>query len=235
MASRASVPWHHACVHKARIAGQQRAGLCGVMRSYADRASGRQDLNLRPLGPQPSALPDCATPRGCLHSDVLPPSGGPRLSRTSVRLARSEHAALWAVWKRKTRGEFAWRRKARDQRDNYCRPCRAAYKHAHYAANRQRYIDAAGRRRESLVDERTRFIVAYLREHPCVDCGERDPIVLEFDHLRDKLFGVAAGLRERSWQSVLREMAKCEVVCANCHRRRTAKRGGFARAAVAQW
>ena len=32
--------------------------------------SGRQDLNLRPLGPQPSALPDCATPRGCLHSDV---------------------------------------------------------------------------------------------------------------------------------------------------------------------
>jgi hypothetical protein len=31
--------------------------------------SGRQDLNLRPLGPQPSALPDCATPRGVLHSD----------------------------------------------------------------------------------------------------------------------------------------------------------------------
>ncbi len=34
--------------------------------------SGRQDLNLRPLGPQPSALPDCATPRGCFHSAVSP-------------------------------------------------------------------------------------------------------------------------------------------------------------------
>jgi hypothetical protein len=32
----------------------------------------------------------------------------------------------------------------------------------------------------------------------------------------------------------MQEMAKCEVVCANCHRRRTARRGGFARAAVAQ-
>jgi hypothetical protein len=43
------------------------AGLCGAMR---DLVSGRQDLNLRPLGPQPSALPDCATPRGVI-ADIL--------------------------------------------------------------------------------------------------------------------------------------------------------------------
>ena len=36
-------------------------------------------------------------------------------------------------------------------------------------------------------------------------------------------------------EDVLDEIAKCDVVCANCHRRRTALRGGFARAAVAQW
>lgn len=89
-------------------------------------------------------------------------------------------------------------------------------------------------RKRMLVAERIDFLVAYLREHPCTDCGEADPIVLEFDHLRDKKFGIAAGLRDREWQSVLDEMAKCEVVCANCHRRRTAKRGGFARAVVAQ-
>jgi hypothetical protein len=122
--------------------------------------------------------------------------------------------------------DFAWRRKKKGQRDNYCRPCRAAYKQEHYAANRQRYIDSAGRRKRMLVAERIDFLVTYLREHPCIDCGETDPIVLEFDHLRDKKFGIAAGLRDREWQSVLDEMAKCEVVCANCHRRRTAKRGG---------
>jgi hypothetical protein len=130
--------------------------------------------------------------------------------------------------------DFAWRRKSKGQRDNYCRPCRAAYKQEHYAANRQRYIDSAGRRRKALVAERMAYLVAYLREHPCVDCGEADPVVLEFDHLRDKEFGIGKGFRDRGWKSVLDEMAKCEVVCANCHRRRTAKRGGFARAVVAQ-
>ncbi len=126
--------------------------------------------------------------------------------------------------------DFAWRRKERGQRDNYCRPCRAAYKQEHYLANRQRYIDQARARKRVLVAERIEFLVAFLREHPCVDCGETDPVVLEFDHLRDKTFGVAAGLRDRAWPSVLDEMAKCDVVCANCHRRRTARRGGFAHA-----
>lgn len=130
--------------------------------------------------------------------------------------------------------EFAWRRKAHGQLDTYCRPCRAAYKQEHYRAHRQRYIDAAAKRKRRVVAERVAFLVAYLRENPCVDCGETDPVVLEFDHLRDKKFSISKGLHDRNWQSVLDEIAKCEVVCANCHRRRTARRGGFARAAVAQ-
>jgi hypothetical protein len=68
------------------------------------------------------------------------------------------------------------------------------------------------------------------------DCGEGDPVVLDFDHVRgEKLFSVSKGLTDRSFDTLVAEMAKCEVVCANCHRRRTARRAGFARAAVAQW
>jgi hypothetical protein len=130
--------------------------------------------------------------------------------------------------------DFAWRRKERGQRDNYCRPCRAEYKQEHYAANKQRYIDAAARRRRTVVMERVELLIAYLRKHPCADCGESDPVVLEFDHLRDKKFSISKIWRDHQWQTVLDEMAKCEVVCANCHRRRTARRGGFVRAAVAQ-
>lgn len=130
--------------------------------------------------------------------------------------------------------EFAWRRRAQGQRDTYCRLCRADYKREHYAANKARYIASARQRKIALVEERTQYLVAFLREHPCIDCGENDPIVLEFDHLRDKKFSISEGMQGRRWQDVLDEIAKCEVVCANCHRRRTAKRGGFRRAAVAQ-
>jgi hypothetical protein len=99
---------------------------------------------------------------------------------------------------------------------------------------RQRYVDAARARKQIVGAERLEFLIAYLDEHPCVDCDETDPLELEFDHLRDKEFAISSGFRERNWESVLEEIGKCEVVCANCHRRRTARRGGFARAAVAQ-
>jgi hypothetical protein len=83
--------------------------------------------------------------------------------------------------------DFAWRRKARGQRDNYCRPCRAAYKQEHYQTHRRRYIDQAQVRKKAVAAERLSYLVAYLREHPCADCGETDPVVLEFDHLREEI------------------------------------------------
>ncbi len=135
---------------------------------------------------------------------------------------------------RKPATHFAWHRKTRGQRDTYCRPCRAAYKREHYAANKHVYIAKAHRRKQAIALERAGLLVEFFRKRPCVDCGESDPLVLEFDHLGEKSFNIAKGLRSHSWQAVLDEIAKCEVVCANCHRRRTAHRGGFARAAVAQ-
>jgi len=130
--------------------------------------------------------------------------------------------------------DFAWRRKARGQRDNYCRACRAAYKREHYILHHERYVASAVQRKRALIAERTAYLVDFLRARPCVDCGEPDPLFLEFDHRGHKHFNIAANLGNRKWQSILDEIATCDVVCANCHRRRTALRGGFARAVVAQ-
>lgn len=105
-----------------------------------------------------------------------------------------------------------------------CRLCRAAYKHRHYRANRQRYIDQAHARSQMLRLERTIYLLSYFESHPCIECGEADPVVLEFDHLGDKTFNIGSGIAYRNWASILEEIAKCEVVCANCHRRRTARR-----------
>lgn len=64
----------------------------------------------------------------------------------------------------------------------------------------------------------------FLSKNPCVDCGEDDPIVLEFDHrnTRNKFKIVGKMLSGHySWNSVYDEIKKCEVRCANCHRRKT--------------
>ncbi len=76
--------------------------------------------------------------------------------------------------------------------------------------------------------ERTQFLIDYFTEHPCADCGETDALVLEFDHLRDKKFDIAVNLITVGMKTLLEEIVKCEVVCANCHRRRTFRRAGSA-------
>jgi hypothetical protein len=136
--------------------------------------------------------------------------------------------------KRKPIEEFAWRRRAKGQRDSFCRPCRSAYGRKHYEANKQRYIDQAAESKHRLNLERTRYLIRYFKCHPCVDCGEHNPVVLEFDHLRDKSFTIGQALLKRRWKTVLEEMEKCDVVCANCHRLRTAKRRGALRAILTQ-
>lgn len=68
-------------------------------------------------------------------------------------------------------------------------------------------------------------LYSYLDNHPCVCCGEKDPIVLEFDHLdpSNKHIAVSnAVCNGWSWKRIYSEIEKCQVLCANCHRRKTA-------------
>ena len=67
-------------------------------------------------------------------------------------------------------------------------------------------------------------VLDFLSIRQCVDCQEKDPIVLEFDHINpsEKFKSVAKMLSGHySWNSVLVEIQKCEIRCANCHRRKT--------------
>lgn len=68
----------------------------------------------------------------------------------------------------------------------------------------------------------------YLLSHPCVDCGEADPVVLEFDHVRGVKKATVSSMigGTYSTERLFEEIAKCDVRCANCHRRVTAARGG---------
>lgn len=64
--------------------------------------------------------------------------------------------------------------------------------------------------------------IAYLQEHPCVDCDEDDLRVLEYDHVRGtKESEISTLLRQSDMGRIAAERAKCEVRCCNCHRRRS--------------
>jgi transposase len=71
--------------------------------------------------------------------------------------------------------------------------------------------------------------IAFIREHKqgkrCADCKEDYPYwMLEFDHLpeHEKLFTIG-GRRARDFtiQQLIEEIAKCDIVCSNCHKNRT--------------
>lgn len=122
--------------------------------------------------------------------------------------------------------EFAWANKALGKRNNHCRVCQKQYdnvakaKTGYMSRKRQSELERLRRNQE--------FMLQWLSEHPCVDCGESDPIVLELDHQFDKKMMVCDLVRMRfSLENIRQELAKCSTRCANCHRRKTAKDFGW--------
>lgn len=113
-----------------------------------------------------------------------------------------------------------------------CRECRSAYSRKRYRGTRHSHIkELKGEQLRSSRERNRQFITEYLSTHPCVDCGEKDPIVLEFDHVRgakhrDVTYMVT---RAHSLETIALEIEKCDVRCANCHRRKTALERGYYR------
>lgn len=120
---------------------------------------------------------------------------------------------------------FGWRDKSAGTRKRRCRDCSADYQRRWYQANavkRQAEAAVAKRRRH----QRNRTIVVEAKAVPCADCGRRfQTEQMDFDHVDASKDGNIARLLWSVGEARLRaEMAECEVVCANCHRVRTARR-----------
>lgn len=99
------------------------------------------------------------------------------------------------------------------------------YNQQHYLAHKEEHIKRA-KANAVLKKERLRIILRDAKAKPCADCGVQYPFyVMQFDHLGDKEFTVASFPNTTGSPSrLLREIAKCEVVCANCHAERTYQR-----------
>jgi len=101
------------------------------------------------------------------------------------------------------------------------------YQRKFYAENKEKqlkkiYANRAKRR------ARLKETINNIKNTPCKDCGNiYHPEAMDFDHLGNKEFNIANAMRDvKNLDRVLKEVEKCDIVCSNCHRVRTAKRAG---------
>ena len=170
-------------------------------------------------------------------------AGSPRLNETRAASARMRTTPSGRTATRtcsrcgveKPLAEFAPKYRAAPRASSWCRSCAAAYQEEWYLRNRDKVLARVALNRTNgpmprvinFVEVR-RLRWEYLLSHPCVDCGQNDAMVLQFDHRSAKRAGINELLRAaEQWSDIFAEIAKCDVRCANCHRRRTAITMGY--------
>lgn len=130
--------------------------------------------------------------------------------------------------KEKSIDNFSFRDKQKTRRHRICKECHRQYRRQHYLQNTDKYILKATRWNKNQREVLKKFILLKLQSSSCNDCGEKDILVLDFDHISDKKFSIAHMFKNcYSVAAIEEEMAKCIIRCANCHRRKTAKEVGY--------
>lgn len=120
--------------------------------------------------------------------------------------------------------DFNRKSSTKDGRQNVCRLCSSKVAKEHYLKNggvRKEVIYASRIKRQK---EARLFILEKLKLG-CSVCPEKDPIVLEFDHISGKKkYNLSKMVSDgMSITKIENELEKCQILCANCHRRKTAK------------
>lgn len=120
--------------------------------------------------------------------------------------------------------EYAWKNKVKGVRQHRCPPCMRKYSRKHYEENKAAYLARASERNKREYYEK-KEIVKRLKSQPCMDCGREYPwYCMEFDHRNPSEKRAAVStlvLESTGMPRFMAEVAKCDVVCANCHCART--------------
>jgi transcription elongation factor Elf1 len=107
----------------------------------------------------------------------------------------------------------------------YCRPCQGEYQRENYENVRVQTLENIYENRHKRKMTIRLFLAEFYQNHPCVDCGETDITVLDFDHLLEKNFGLNKAISNvMPIERIKEELKHGEVRCSNCHRKITAER-----------
>ena len=131
----------------------------------------------------------------------------------------------------KDEAEFNWRWKALGIRQPACRDCQHGQNKTYFEGDaKKRHLQQVKERKHAVRDLAREYIWDYLSKHPCEECGESDPMVLEFHHEHSKEYPVSVMINGGyPIPKIEAEIAKCRVLCANCHRKLTMKERGWFR------
>ena len=124
--------------------------------------------------------------------------------------------------------DFGFKDRARGLLQSWCRDCERVYKRDWFQRNREHHMANVYARKLCVRSDTRVRVLAYLADHPGVDCGEDNLVVLDFDHMRDKRWNIAYMVScGFAWTTIEAEIQRCEVRCANCHRIKTAREQGY--------
>ena len=125
--------------------------------------------------------------------------------------------------------EFNKNKKKKDGLQTTCRSCNATRSKEYYLDNRDHHRAVIKERTDRQRIENRNFVLEHLKNHPCVDCGNKDFRVLDFDHVRGIKANNINYLISTAYtvQVIADEIEKCEVRCKNCHAIVTYERLGF--------
>lgn len=111
-----------------------------------------------------------------------------------------------------------------------CLECEVTYQQQYYANNKEKRIKAAREHAKKQQQVLRKYVVDYLKQNPCVDCGQSNILTLQFDHRDGKLFDISKAVcsgRPISLTKLISEISKCDVRCANCHQIKTVNQFGW--------
>lgn len=130
----------------------------------------------------------------------------------------------------KDEAEFNWRYKSLGIRHPTCRECHKPFRKNWYESNKERHLEQVKTRKYEARNIARGYVWEYLSTHSYINCGESDPVVLEFHHRYEKDRAVSEMVTGGYPTSTIQaEIDKCDVLCANCHRKKTMIERGWIR------